>query len=41
MEYVFPYTTTVALHEEVMAMAQMAVDGYKIGKEIVGEEFCR
>lgn len=41
VEYVFPYTTTVALHEEVMVMAQMAVDGYKIGKEIVGEEFCR
>ena len=41
VEYCFPYSSIPSLHEEVVAMAQMAVDGYKIGEKIVGEEFCK
>ena len=35
------YTTPAALHEQVLAISEVADEGFRIGKEMLGEHFLR
>ena len=41
VEEYFSCTSTADLHKHVVAMAEMLRAGYEIGKELLGEDFCR